>query len=375
VHISGMASALERLGYSIVFSSPMMLDPRATAGANPFDPRMRSRWQELLTRFTPGALFELMEIAYNFVAFRRNQRLVSVGGFQFIYERHAFFLFSTALLATRHSLPLIIEVNELVGDERVRAQPLLAPVARWCDRVAFERAALIVVVSPHLKRRIEAMGISSEKVLVLPNAISAEAHSQPASGQRVRERLELSGNCTIAFVGWFVPWHHLDWLVEAFADLAAMHPTLRLLLIGDGPLRQNLVSQVQALDVQEKVCFAGNIKHADVAEYVAAADICVIPHSNEYRSPIKLFEYMAEGRAIVAPATEPISCVIGDGMNGVLFKPGLKEDLKVKLASLVADPQLREKLGECARTHVLATHTWENNAQMLLRKLQALTAV
>lgn len=366
VHIAGIAQALERMGHEIVFSSPTGVDPRKTAGASPFKSKVREGRLARWARRCPSFVFELLEIGYNVSAWLRNCRLLAARRFDLIYERHAFFLFATAWLAGRRKIPLVIEVNELVGDERVRDQPWFSPVARWADRFTFRRAALIVVVSPHLKRRIESQGIAPEKVLVLPNAVDAEAYATPADGRQVRDRWKLNGTLVIGFVGWFVEWHKLDLLVAAFARLAARHPQLRLLMVGEGQLGEALMRQAGELGVADRVVFTGAVSHEAMPAHLAAMDICVVPHSNEYRSPIKLFEYMGQGRLVVAPRTEPIAMVLRHGENGLLFPPGDGEAMAAALEQAVMSADLRQRVGDQARRDVLEHHTWARNAEAVL---------
>jgi glycosyltransferase involved in cell wall biosynthesis len=367
VHIAGIAKAFEALGHEVVFSSPTGADPRRTAGTSPFQSGRQERWPAKLARLCPGWCFELLEIGYNLSAWWRNRRLLSQDGFQLIYERHAFFLFATAALARGRGLPLVVEVNELVGDERVRGQPLFSGLARRCDRFTFARASLIVVVSPHLKRRIEALGIPAERVLVLPNAVDAAAYQQPADGAHVRQRHALSDALVIGFVGWFVEWHKLDMLVRVFARLVEKHSNLRLMLVGEGVLGESLRALATSLGVADKVVFTGAIGHADMPAHIAAMEVCVVPHSNEYRSPIKLFEYMGQGRLVVAPRTEPIAMVLRHGENGLLFEPGSEEGLFNALATAAESAELRQRLGAQARRDVLEKHTWSHNAGAVLR--------
>ena len=96
-------------------------------------------------------------------------------------------------------------------------------------------------------------------------------------------------------------------------------------------------------------------------------DISVVPHSNEYRSPIKLFESMARARATVAPRTEPIAQIITDGVNGLLFDPHAPGSLRPALQRLIADPALRATLGAAARATIREHHTWDHNAEAVLR--------
>ena len=305
VHIAGIATAFERLGHRVIFSSPTGVDPRTTAGTNPFAEKKRRGFFSRLAAHAPALLFELLEIAYNAVSYFPNRAALTRENCTLIYERHAFFLCATAFLAQRRRIPLVVEVNELAGDERVRADPWLLPLARLADRLTFQRASLIVTVSPHLRRRITALGIAPEKILVLPNAVSAESLDAPADGAPIRARHHCADAVVIGFVGWFVAWHRLDNLLTQFATLATDDPRLRLMLVGDGTLRETLAAQATALGIPDRVIFTGPVPHAEIPAHLAAMDICVVPHSNEYRSPIKLFESMARARATVAPRTEP----------------------------------------------------------------------
>ncbi|HSI15559.1 MAG TPA: glycosyltransferase family 4 protein [Chthoniobacter sp.] len=365
VHIAGMAGAFRKLGHQVAFTSPSGIDPTQTAGENPFHQKRRG----LLTRLAahlPGFLFELLEIAYNAFAGLRIAALLRREPFDLIYERHAFFLCITALLAQRRRIPMVVEVNELAGDERVRSAPWLLPLARLADRLTFQRARVIVVVSPHLQRRIAEMGIPKEKILVLPNGVDEDTLEAAADGTAIRQRFQCTENTVVVgFAGWFVPWHRLDALVTQFAALAASHPDLRLLLVGDGPLRETLEDQATHLGIRDRLILPGPVPHTEMPHYLAAMDICVIPHSNAYRSPIKLFEYMARGRTIVAARTEPIALILRHGENGLLFESGDDAGFKTQLNAGIADSSLRKRLGDQGKIDV-RKNTWVGNARELL---------
>lgn len=370
VHIAGMAKAFQKLGRTVTFSSPTGVNPLDSEGASPYGSAARKGMVRRMVDACPGFLFEALEMGYNIAAWKRNAALIRQEEFEFIYERHAFFLFSTAVLARRRKIPLIVEVNELVGDDRIRKQPFLKSFARFCDRIVFDRASLIVVVSPHLKRRIEAMGVESRKVLALPNAIDADECAKVADGSSVRELFGIAPQAVvIGFVGWFVEWHRLERLIEVFAELYPCEIGLHLLLVGDGELRNALETLAEALGVRGRIQFAGAVSHADIPKHIGAMDICVVPHSNEFRSPIKLFEYMGQGKVVVAPSTEPIAMVIRDRENGLLFPPESRETLRGQLDLAVNDAGLRGRLSEQARCDALGKHTWLKNAERTVEAL------
>jgi glycosyltransferase involved in cell wall biosynthesis len=369
VHIAGMARAFEALGHEVVFSGPTEVDPRTAAGRDPFALRRRGGLLTWLSEHAPRAVFELLEIAYNLVARRRNARLLAAHKFDLIYERHAFFLSSSAALAKKHDIPLIVEVNELAGDQRVRATTLLRPLAERADLRLFRGADMIITVSPYLRRRIAALGIDDRKVLVVPNAVDDAQLAAPSGRDRVRAALGLSQALVVGFVGWFVPWHRIELLIAAFAAAAEGRPALRLLLVAEGPLREELLSQAARLGVRERLILTGSIPHAEVPAHFDAMDIAVVPHSNEFRSPIKLFEAMARGCAVVAPATEPITSVVREGETAALFPPEDAAALAAKIARLADDPALRARLGAAARATVAKHHTWRRNAETVLQAL------
>lgn len=372
VHIAGIANALERLGHPVVLSSPTGADPRQTQGSTPFGEQRKRSLASRLVGLCPGFLFEFLELAYNLAAWWRNRRLLTESEFGLIYERHAFFLFSTALLAKRFQLPLVVEVNELVGDERIRKQPLLKPIAEWADRLVFGQAARIIVVSPHLKRRIVEMGIDDERVVVLPNAIDAVAFAEVPDGLEVRESCGLDAALVVGFVGWLVHWHNLPGLVEAVAEARKVGHDAKLLLVGNGTLEEELRAQAVELGISDHVVFAGAVSRERIASYIGAMDVATIPQSNSYRSPLKLFEYMALERAIVAPATEPIEMVLRANENAVLFDQEDASGLTEAICRLAADSDARRRLGECARADCLRKHTWQANARASIEGLKGL---
>lgn len=371
VHIAGIATAFEQMGHRVVFSCPTGEDPRATAGDSPYADHQRKTILDIIAKYCPGVFFELIEVIYNIPAYWRNRMTLGTGRIDLIYERHAFFLASTAWLANRYGVPLIVEVNELVGDERVREQPWLAPVARWTDRFVFCRATLIVAVSPHLKRRIAAQGIPEGKIVIMPNAVDKEAHAVLANGDAIRRQLGLEGKKVVGFTGWFVAWHRLDLLLRAFATVAASREDVRLLLIGEGPRMAELQEEARRLGIGGKTVFGGARRHGQMPSVIAAMDVCVVPHSNEYRSPIKLFEYMGQGKLVVVPDTEPIRMVVRHDENGLLFPVGDEYALAEAISVGLDDVGLRSMVGSQARKDVLDHFTWDRNARKVLDWLAA----
>jgi glycosyltransferase involved in cell wall biosynthesis len=152
-------------------------------------------------------------------------------------------------------------------------------------------------------------------------------------------------------------------LLRAFARVQSERPEARLLLVGDGAERERMTALARELGLGEAARFTGFVSHADVVRYVNAADVAVVPVPKMERemwlSPMKLFEYMAAGKAVVASAMGQIVDVVRDGENGLLVPPGDETALAEAVGRLLADESLRERLGWQAREDAVRYHSWE----------------
>lgn len=367
VHSAFVIQGLRALGHAVSVVSPNTGEPSTTAGANPYARNAggwRTRLLAALSRLLPQAGFELLEMFYNYPASRKIQRLLATQKFDLIYERYAFFMIAGARLARKHKIPLIVEVNEIVGPARVRQQVFVRHARRAEDAV-LGQADAIIVVSSYLKEELVKRGVPAAKIEVIPNGADAELFD-PAKTQPLvlRERLGLARETVVfGFIGWFVAWHRLDEFIAQFAYLKERNVVL--LLIGDGPLKAQLQEQVAACGLEEKVRFIGAVPYAEIPAYISVMDVGVIPGSNEYRSPLKLFEYMLMGKAILAPRYEPIECIVTSGEEGRLFEAGNDEDLRRALVELELDAGLREREGMRGREKILKSHLWRHNAEKI----------
>src|SRR5262249_4367056 len=150
-----------------------------------------------------------------------------------------------------------------------------------------------------------------------------------------------------------VPWHNFELLLESFARLHAEDPARALLIVGDGPMRGAIEAQARALGVAGAARLTGPVPHHQAQRPIAPAAVAVIPQSNEYRSPIKLFEYMAQGKPVVAPRVPPIEAVLRHDRNGLLFAPGDADALCAALRQVLQHRPLARCLGARARRDVV----------------------
>ncbi len=364
-----MARAFELAGMEVEIVSPPGVSvedaPAARrSGAGRF-------WRTLADR-VPEFLFELMEIAYNVPAYFRLRRALGAPGTVALYERYAFFNVAGALAAGAARVPLVLEVNYTDATPLYRRRSrLLRPLARRLEKFTLGSADRIAAVSTILSRQIAASGIDPARVVVLPNAADPRRFRAEISGAAVRARYGLTDARVIGFTGAFFPWHGVALLIDALPEVFRRVPDAAALLVGEGPERPALEARVRECGLSERVRFAGWIGHERLPEHIAAFDVAVMPDSNEYGSPMKIFEYMAMGKPVVAPRLGPLEDGILDGDTGILVPRGDAAALGAALAALLEDTARRSAMGARAREHVLERHTWDKNAARILSLLPA----
>jgi glycosyltransferase involved in cell wall biosynthesis len=286
----------------------------------------------------------------------------------FIYERYALYNAAGVLAGKLLGVPVVLEINDTVEMDRTRQGKQLAmrPLARLFENAIFRGATGLVPVSGYLKDHLVSRGLPAERIRVTPNAVDA-AWFDPErfTGQSVRERYGLKDTVVVGFTGSFTKWHGLDLLVGAFALVARDVPQLRLLLVGDGPKRPEAEALVRELGLEERVVLTGRVPHAEIPEHVAAMDIGVMPQSNPFGSPMKVFEYQALARPVVAPRFQPLEEAMEPDVTGILFEPGSEAGLAAALRALAQSPDRRRAMGTAGRQKVLARHLWVHNAAIV----------
>jgi glycosyltransferase involved in cell wall biosynthesis len=116
----------------------------------------------------------------------------------------------------------------------------------------------------------------------------------------------------------------------------------------------------------ERLAFTGRVEHARVPGLVASLDIGLLAEAAYYQCPLKVVEWMAAGKAIVAPGYSPLHELLEDGKEGLLFPPGDLEAMTAALVRLIDDADLRRRLGQAAAERAHATLSWRDNARRVV---------
>lgn len=232
----------------------------------------------------------------------------------------------------------------------------------------------VVAISGSLEEDLHQLhrAISLPPVLVAHDGVNLEKYRSDVDSQEVRRRLGLPLDKTIvAYTGRLIRGKGVETLISAFAGLKN-RDRLWLLLVGQvySPIYAESVAKLAL----ENVRFTGFIPPGQVHEFQLCADILVLPSERDlayarYTSPIKLFEYMASGKPLVASALEGITEVIRDGENGLLFPPSDSGALARAMQYLLDHPAKARLLADRARQEA-ALYTWERRAERIHRFIE-----
>ena len=196
------------------------------------------------------------------------------------------------------------------------------------------------------------------RIAVILNGINlATLVAGEAQRQRIRQRLGIADDTwLILAVGRLVPDKGHRYLIDALtrAEVRRTGQSFRLVLVGDGPLRNELQAQARSRGLEQQITFAGLLPHDEVPGWLWAADIAVLPSLAE-GLPLSLLEAMACGRPVIASRVGAVANVLKDGVSGLLVHAGQPASLASALAELLSNRILARQLGERAQSYARAS--------------------
>ena len=347
IHIDELIHALREEGHTVIVVEPQRVDAMAST---------------VERRMLPQFAYELAELGYSIVEFIQLARAAIRHKPHAFYQRANLYMLSGVWLSRLFGIPYLLEVNAPLSQERGKFGGLSWPrLAAWSERTMWRHATAVLPVTKVLVRYVTDAGVTEAHIVVTPNGVDTKRFA-PADCEAAKRALGLSSPLVLGFVGYVREWHGLEHVVDLVAKDPAMSDA-HLLIVGDGPARQALEERAKAAGVESRVTITGVMPHEKLPGYVSAFDIALQPEVTSYASPLKLFEYMAMGRAIVAPASENILEVLEDGADSILFPKGDMNAFAAAVARLAADAPLRAKLGAGAVAKIARRDlTWRGNA-------------
>lgn len=311
--------------------------------------------RRLIKNFAPRSIWStIKDVRYQ----RLNQQFYRLLKQNDLPRPHAIidynFYFNDAAIrfGSENDIPVVLNFESFVCDSMIG--PNLSMLKLWgrrFERQKYLRATRMMTVSEPLAAALyKDLGPNPPPIDIVPNAVDLRI-AQPAATviPSLRQHLGIPPLPVVGFVGALSPWYSLDELVNACNSISRAGARFHLMIIGDGPERPRLLRML------EKASFSyslpGVIPHREIFPYIACFDVAVITNHKWWTSPLKLLEYGAMGRAVLAPAMASIKAhASADQIE--LFEPGNWAQLRCSLAQLLQDNVRRGNLGQKLRRHI-----------------------
>ncbi len=371
-HNACTTAALKKIGHEIV-----VLDDRQMQSS--VNIAKHRRFYRSINRYIPQCLTIIPRDIYDicrdrFLFKRKIEKAVKNVMPDIIFERLTPSHCAGMTVARKRGIPIIMEVHSPQEEkEQYFSIDSFPWYSKWVYGNAIAKAEAIIVVSSAMKKYICNWGVSEKKVHVIPNAAESDMFElvEPAKAKRVKDRYSLHGKRVIGFVGSMAPYHGVNDLIEAAVTVVKMEQRVIFMLVG--PFREEetkkaLLQKIKMHGLQNNIVLTGGIDRSEIPVCIDCMDICVIPtNSNWYGSPIKLFEYGARGKVVVACRLPPIEDIIEDGEDGILFDPHNGVNLSAKIIYAVRNVDKIGQMGLRLQNKIRNKHTWLHNA----RRIQA----
>jgi len=229
------------------------------------------------------------------------------------------------------------------------------------------RCAAVVVVSRLLYERMRYAGVQCRDLFCVPNGADIERFNPAIDGGPVRTQLSLDDKTVLAYLGTFKP-GGANWrfILDSVHEVCRCAEKAALMIIGFGPQLDDARAYAKRLGIEHRVVCAGKVEHECVPQFLAAADILILPYSADFpdtfintgRSSLKLYEYMAMGKPIVASDIGELHEALKDG-GGVLVQANVAPMFGRKIIELINDPAAMRRYGNEARKRAEEKYNYE----------------
>jgi glycosyltransferase involved in cell wall biosynthesis len=296
-----------------------------------------------------------------------------------VYEMHnaSGYAFLKALKKRKPKAPVVQTVHGVLADEyyqtlksgalspRVKIANLLMWKLSRLEAESARAANLVVAVSNHSsKRAVELYDLDTAKMRVVPNGVDPERF-KPADDKTLRRKLGLGKKQVVLYVGRLIPRKGLHFLVEAAKTTVKERRDTVFVIVGDGPLRSGLTSELTGLGLSANFLFLGDVKENMLSHLYNCADVFALPSVQEGQG-IVLLEAQASAKPVVAFNIGGVNEAVADGESGFLVERSNADMLGKAIIELLSDAPLRERMGVAGREYVLRNFTWDICAEKML---------
>ncbi len=357
----GKIRGFQKLGHKVFYvsSGPMILPDGVKLYQIPYSKIFRN-------------LPEVLHINYNKKSIKEILKIIDKEQPSFLHKHHHDFHYGGAWLKKHLGLPFILHVDGIeYWVKKNWGKLYFSHLLKWAENTELQASDAIIVISDALKKQLINYGVEENKIQVIPNGVHPEQFDPNLGDADLRSKMQLDNKFIITYTGTFGRWHGVEVLAEAVKFIDKLIPNAVVLFVGDGDLRPKIEEIVKRDNVEDKIIITGFVPFKMIPHYLAMSDVTVSPCINNddnefFNSPVKLFEYMAMAKPIVASKVGQQAEVIDDGINGLLHEEKNPEELAYKIFEIYNNPDLAKKLSIEARKRSIEKHDWKYNAQAII---------
>lgn len=359
IRASAMLGALEKLGHEIVRVEAAS-SGQSQAAVNVY----RKVFKKLLPRPIAMRMRDMARVKYSRGYAQRLLKVIEEHQPDVILETHIAFSLAGKIASEQTGLPLVLDDVAPSWEEETEYGVGSKQLARDTHKEVTSQASMLVAVSEAIRGFLVEDGVPNEKIVTISNGIRGDLFHTGVDGKPRRQQYGIDDDAiVIVFLGSFQPFHRVDLLLEAAAKLET-DQKIHLFMVGGDKRVPEYEEMAQKLGLTEKSTFTGRIPYEDVASYIAAGDIAIMPATGSYTNPMKLYEYMALGKAVLAPSQPNVIEIATHDENAYLFEMEDLESMTAALKTVIENPSLRDKLGQNA-AKLGAENTWMKRGETL----------
>lgn len=226
----------------------------------------------------------------------------------------------------------------------------------------------LVTISDELKRRYVEFGLPENKIIVAKDGVDLDRFEKPLSKAEACDELGLSKD---KFIAMYVGHLYEDRGISDILNAACNLQDVNFVIVGGHD--EDVARWKRRIEKRQikNVSLVGFVKNGLVHKYLYAGDVLLMPYSKscptaEWMSPLKMFEYMAAGRPIIASDLPALSNVLVDNENCLLVEPDNGVEIEAAIRKVMNDPVFAEKISEAARVHA-SKFSWDDRVVSILK--------
>jgi glycosyltransferase involved in cell wall biosynthesis len=269
--------------------------------------------------------------------------------------------FIPMILGKLLSIPVMLEINDSPHQAYASiSNPFKRTIVYLIDKITFHLSDHILPVTRQIAENMQSLeGIPWGKLTVLPSGTNIDLF-HPMDKRQCCLKLGFDESLTfIGFIGTFFRHQGIDTLIDAAPSIIQKYPHVRFLVLGDGPMMTAWSQNIEDHALAAFFLFPGNVPYEEVPLYCGVMDLCVAPFRKEAveRSPVKIFDYLACGKPVVATDVGETSGFFAESGAVIIVPPENPAALAQGLYHLLDNKTLREEMGKSGRTFIAGRYS------------------